>query len=151
MAHRVLDIVNEKGLHARASARFVEVVRVPIAVRSSSLLEDSQHQPFTGVYVTHNLAEAVRLGHRIAVLSRRPGRVREVIEKYGHHGGLIISPTHVLEPEVPLENIDMGIQFKGPADHLENLGIAAIHGAGAFPVLPLGIFLLGHFLELAED
>ncbi|MFC3613752.1 ABC transporter ATP-binding protein [Lutimaribacter marinistellae] len=37
-------------------------------------------QPFTAVYVTHNLAEAVRLGHRIAVLSRRPGRVREVIE-----------------------------------------------------------------------
>lgn len=37
-------------------------------------------QPFTGVYVTHNLAEAVRLGHRIAVLSRCPGRVREVIE-----------------------------------------------------------------------
>ena len=36
--------------------------------------------PFTGVYVTHNLSEAVRLGHRIAVLSRRPGRVREVIE-----------------------------------------------------------------------
>ncbi len=36
--------------------------------------------PFTGVYVTHNLAEAVRLGHRIAVLSRRPGRVREVVE-----------------------------------------------------------------------
>ena len=37
-------------------------------------------QPFTGVYVTHNLAEAVRLGHRIAVLSRRPGRLREVID-----------------------------------------------------------------------
>lgn len=36
--------------------------------------------PFTGVYVTHNLAEAVRLGHRIVVLSRRPGRVREVVE-----------------------------------------------------------------------
>lgn len=36
--------------------------------------------PFTGVYVTHNLAEAVRLGHRIAVLSRRPGRLRDVIE-----------------------------------------------------------------------
>ena len=37
-------------------------------------------QPFTGVYVTHNLVEAVRLGHRIAVLSRRPGRVRDVLE-----------------------------------------------------------------------
>lgn len=33
-------------------------------------------------------------------------RVREVIDKYGRNGGLIISPTHVLEPEVPLENID---------------------------------------------
>jgi len=33
-------------------ARFVEVARFPIAVRSSSLLEDSQHQPFTGVYDT---------------------------------------------------------------------------------------------------
>jgi len=37
-------------------------------------------QPFTGVYVTHNLSEAVRLGHRIAVLSRRPGQLREVID-----------------------------------------------------------------------
>ncbi|MEM0946120.1 MAG: ABC transporter ATP-binding protein [Pseudomonadota bacterium] len=37
-------------------------------------------EPFTAIYVTHNLAEAVRLGHRIAVLSRRPGRVREIVE-----------------------------------------------------------------------
>lgn len=36
--------------------------------------------PFTAVYVTHNLAEAVRLGHRIVVLSRRPGAVREIVE-----------------------------------------------------------------------
>jgi NitT/TauT family transport system ATP-binding protein len=33
----------------------------------------------TTVYVTHNLAEAVRLGQQIVVLSRRPGRVRDVV------------------------------------------------------------------------
>ena len=37
-------------------------------------------QPFTAVYVTHNLAEAVRLGHHVVVLSRRPGRIREIVE-----------------------------------------------------------------------
>ncbi len=36
--------------------------------------------PFTGIYVTHNLAEAVRLGHKVVVMSRRPGRIRETVE-----------------------------------------------------------------------
>jgi NitT/TauT family transport system ATP-binding protein len=33
----------------------------------------------TRVYVTHNLEEAARLADRVVVLSRRPGRIREVI------------------------------------------------------------------------
>ncbi len=33
----------------------------------------------TTVYVTHNLAEAVRLGQQVVVLSRRPGRIREIV------------------------------------------------------------------------
>ena len=37
-------------------------------------------EPFTAVYVTHNLAEAVRLGHSVAVFSRRPGQIREVVQ-----------------------------------------------------------------------
>jgi hypothetical protein len=34
---------------------FLSNVAYPLAVRSSSLLEDSQHQPFAGVYVSHML------------------------------------------------------------------------------------------------
>ncbi|KXG84874.1 ABC transporter ATP-binding protein [Agrobacterium bohemicum] len=37
-------------------------------------------QPFTSVYVTHNLNEAVRLGHRVVVLSRRPGQIRAIVD-----------------------------------------------------------------------
>ncbi|SLN55285.1 ABC transporter ATP-binding protein [Oceanibacterium hippocampi] len=33
----------------------------------------------TSVYVTHNLNEAVRLADRVAVLSRRPGRIKEIV------------------------------------------------------------------------
>lgn len=46
-----------------------------LAVNPAVLLMDDlvglwTRAPFTAVYVTHNLAEAVRLGHRIVVLSR---------------------------------------------------------------------------------
>ncbi len=36
-------------------------------------------QAMTTVYVTHNLAEATRLGQQIVLLGRRPGRVRRVL------------------------------------------------------------------------
>jgi CheY-like chemotaxis protein len=37
---------------------FIENVRYPLAVRSSSLLEDSQYQPFSGVYETYMLSNS---------------------------------------------------------------------------------------------
>ena len=43
------------------------------------LVELWQRERFSACYVTHNLAEAVRLGHKIVVLSRRPGRIREIV------------------------------------------------------------------------
>ena len=47
------------------------------------LLEDFvslwSRKPFTAVYITHNLSEAVRLGHKIIILSRRPGKIIETI------------------------------------------------------------------------
>ena len=36
-------------------------------------------QKTTALYVTNNLAEALRLADRVAVFSRRPGRLREVV------------------------------------------------------------------------
>jgi CheY-like chemotaxis protein len=43
-----MDVVHELSC-------FLDLVRVPLAVRSSSLLEDSQYQPFAGVYETYML------------------------------------------------------------------------------------------------
>jgi hypothetical protein len=62
---RFLDATLPAGLVTDLKA-FLAETRHPLAVRSSSLLEDSQYQPFTGVYETYMLAnqhedEAFRL------------------------------------------------------------------------------------------
>lgn len=49
----VADLFPEEA--KKSLEEFLEVVREPIAVRSSSLLEDSQGQPFAGVYDTFML------------------------------------------------------------------------------------------------
>jgi CheY-like chemotaxis protein len=54
---------------------FVGQVRYPLAVRSSSLLEDSQYQPFTGVYETFMLA------NQHADLSLRLEQLMEAIKR----------------------------------------------------------------------
>jgi len=44
------------------------------------LIELWLKEKYTACYVTHNLGEAVRLGHKVVVLSRRPGRIREIVD-----------------------------------------------------------------------
>ncbi len=44
------------------------------------LVELWEREKFTACYVTHNLSEAVRLGHKIIVLSRRPGSIHEIVD-----------------------------------------------------------------------
>jgi CheY-like chemotaxis protein len=47
----------------------------PLAIRSSSLLEDSQHQPFAGIYETFMLANRGHVEHRLDQLIRAIVRV----------------------------------------------------------------------------
>ena len=54
---------------------FLNEVKYPLAVRSSSLLEDSQYQPFTGVY------ETFMLGNHQPGLDERVERLTEAIKR----------------------------------------------------------------------
>lgn len=63
-------------LHARLPERladdlmtFLDVVRDPIAIRSSSLLEDSHYQPFAGIYSTYMIPYAEDKYTRLRMLS----------------------------------------------------------------------------------
>jgi CheY-like chemotaxis protein len=56
-------------------AAFLDIVRTPLAVRSSSLLEDSQYHPFAGVYETYMLPNnatnpLVRLNDLLGAIKR---------------------------------------------------------------------------------
>ncbi len=62
----------------------------------------------TTVYVTHNLNEAVRLGHRVAVLSRRPGQVRAVVEIDRPIGGRQPSDPDLMRIEAGLWDMIRG-------------------------------------------
>ena len=63
-------------LHARLPARligdlmaFLDVVDTPIAIRSSSLLEDSHYQPFAGIYSTYMIPYVPDKYERLHMLS----------------------------------------------------------------------------------
>ena len=48
---------------------FLDVVKDPIAVRSSSLLEDAHYQPFAGVYSTYMIPPVDNIGKRLLMLA----------------------------------------------------------------------------------
>jgi CheY-like chemotaxis protein len=72
---RFLAAALPRSLRA-ALAAFLHEIRFPLAVRSSSQLEDSQYQPFTGVYDTFMLAnQGDELDSRIEELDEAIKRV----------------------------------------------------------------------------
>ena len=74
-----------RALAVRPAAMLMDEPLSALDSQTRELLMDDlidlwTRKPFTAVYVTHNLAEAVRLGHTIVVLSRRPGRIHEIVK-----------------------------------------------------------------------
>lgn len=76
LSDRPDDEILQYFLHARLPEKlaedlmtFLDVVREPIAIRSSSLLEDSHYQPFAGIYSTYMIPYAADKYARLRMLS----------------------------------------------------------------------------------
>ena len=74
-----------RALAVRPAALLLDEPLSALDAQTRELLLDDlvdlwTRQSFTAVYVTHNLYEATRLGARIVVLSRRPGRIRDIVD-----------------------------------------------------------------------
>jgi CheY-like chemotaxis protein len=102
-------------------AAFVDRVRYPLAVRSSSLLEDSQYQPFAGVYETYMLPNNHAALHtRLDQLLRAIARV--YASTFSRHAKAYIEAT-----PYRLEEEKMAVIIQGVA--------GTAHGARFYPDL----------------
>ena len=75
IAHRFLQARKFPGEILDQLSDFLDLVREPLAVRSSSLLEDSQYHPFAGVYATYMIPNnhkdaRKRLGELVNTIKR---------------------------------------------------------------------------------
>ncbi len=115
---------------------FLESVRQPLAVRSSSLLEDSQHQPFTGVYDTlmvRNNAESVYERVRQATVAAK----RVWASVFSQHAKAYLQAT-----SFRLEEEKMAVMLQcvvgathGPRFYPEISGVARSHNF--YPLAPM--------------
>ena len=115
---------------------FLAEVDYPLAVRSSSLLEDSQYQPFTGVY------ETFMLGNRQASLQARLDELSEAIKRvyastFSQHAKAYVRATpYRLEEEkmaVILQQVVGTIH--GPRFYPDFSGVVRSHNF--YPVPPM--------------
>jgi CheY-like chemotaxis protein len=115
---------------------YLEEVRYPLAVRSSSLLEDSQYQPFTGVY------ETFMLGNQQADPQTRLEELSEAIKRvyastFSQHAKAYVRATpYRLEEEkmaVVLQQV-VGM-LHGPRFYPDFSGVVRSHNF--YPVSPM--------------
>ncbi len=77
---------------------FIRVVHKPLAVRSSSKLEDSYHQPFAGVYSTYMLPATENVDQQLRLLSKAITSVYASVF-FASARGYITSSGNVLSEE----------------------------------------------------
>lgn len=132
---RFLDAALPVALQENLKA-FLNEVDYPLAVRSSSLLEDSQYQPFTGVY------ETFMLGNQQADLSVRLEELSEAIKRvyastFSQHAKAYVRATpYRLEEEkmaVVLQQVVGTVH--GPRFYPDFSGVVRSHNF--YPVAPM--------------
>jgi hypothetical protein len=115
---------------------FLESARHPLAVRSSSLLEDSHYQPFTGVYATYMLPNAASdVDQRLARLLRAVQRVWA--STFGSHAKACLAATpYRLEEEKMAVIVQRLVGApRGPRFYPDFAGVARSHNFYAAPPL----------------
>ncbi len=115
---------------------FLDEVRYPLAVRSSSLLEDSQYQPFTGVY------ETFMLGNQQPDLQTRLNELSEAIKRvyastFSQHAKAYVRATpYRLEEEKMAVILQQVVGTKhGPRFYPDFSGVVRSHNF--YPVEPM--------------
>lgn len=81
-----------------ALRQYLSVVHVPIAIRSSSKLEDSYYQPFAGVYSTYMIPYTDNTDQRLRMLTKAIKQVYASVY-YASSRGYITSSGNVLSEE----------------------------------------------------
>ncbi|MBN2663294.1 MAG: phosphoenolpyruvate synthase [Bacteroidales bacterium] len=69
--------------HKKALISFIKIVNRPIAIRSSSLLEDSHYQPFAGVYSTYMVPCTKNIDETLSLLIKG---IKSVYASVYYHG-----------------------------------------------------------------
>jgi len=132
---RFLECPLPVGLRESLTA-FLEQVRYPLAVRSSSLLEDSQYQPFTGVY------ETFMLGNQQSELQTRLNELSEAIKRvyastFSQHAKAYVRATpYRLEEEKMAVILQQVVgTLHGPRFYPDFSGVVRSHNF--YPVAPM--------------
>ena len=77
---------------------FIRVVKTPLAIRSSSKLEDSYYQPFAGVYSTYMIPSVENEDQQLRLLSKAIKSVYASVY-YAASRGYITAPANVISEE----------------------------------------------------